>query len=191
MFENLMSRSKSLLLFPAVLVVGLALAATQWVMQPKQSELTFTAIQAGAPFQGKFEEFEADIRFDPGDIANSRFEVKIQLASVNTKDRERDDILRGADLFAVHKWPTATYVAERFEHRGGTKFAAYGMLTLRDVTREVPIEFTFETNESGAWLKGTGKLNRLDFGVGQGEWRDTSGVANEVQVQYALLLTKS
>ncbi len=145
-----MSRSKSLLLFPAVLVVGLALAATQWVMQPKQSELTFTAIQAGAPFQGKFEEFEADIRFDPGDIANSRFEVKIQLASVNTKDRERDDILRGADLFAVHKWPTATYVAERFEHRGGTKFAAYGMLTLRDVTREVPIEFTFETNESGA-----------------------------------------
>src|SRR5690606_8929870 len=123
MFENLMSRSKSLLLFPAVLVVGLALAATQWVMQPKQSELTFTAIQAGAPFQGKFEEFEADIRFDPDVVADRRFEIKIQPASVRTKDREREDILRRGHLFAVHKWPTATYVAERFEHRGVTVFA--------------------------------------------------------------------
>ncbi len=186
-----MSRSKSLLLLPAAFIASLALAATQWAMQPKQSELTFTAVQAGAPFQGKFETFSANIRFDPNDIGNSRFEVKIDLASVNSSDGERDDTLRSSDLFAVNKWPTATYVAERFEHRGGTKFAAIGKLTLRGVTREVPIEFTFETNKSGAWLKGSGKLKRLDFGVGQGEWKDTESVANEVQVHYALLLTKS
>lgn len=185
-----MPRFKSLLFLPLLFVFGVALAATQWLMQPKQSELTFTAIQAGAPFQGQFEKFASDIRFDPSDIANSRFEVKIDMASVNSKDSERDDTLRGADLFAAKQWPTATYVAERFEHRGGSKFAAVGKLTLRGVTREVPIEFTFETTNNGAWLKGTGKLNRLDFGVGQGEWKDTSSVANEVQVQYALLLTK-
>ena len=185
-----MSRFKSLLSLPMLFVFGVALAATQWLMQPKQSELTFTAVQAGAPFQGRFEKFAADIRFDPSDIANSRFEVKIDMASVNSKDSERDDTLRSADLFDTRQWPTATYVAERFEHRGGAKFTALGKLTLRGVTREVPIAFTFETTNSGAWLKGTGKLNRLDFGVGQGEWNDTSSVANEVQVQYALLLTK-
>lgn len=186
-----MSRFKSLFAIPALFVIGLAFAATHWVMQPRQSELTFTAVQAGAPFQGKFEKFTADIRFDPSDLANSRFEVQVDLASVNSQDSERDDILRGPDLFAVEKWPTATYVTERFEHRGGTKFAAIGKLTLRGVTREVPIAFTFEANKTGAWLKGSAKFKRLDFGVGQGEWKDTEGVANEVQVQYSLLLTKS
>jgi Uncharacterized conserved protein len=71
------------------------------------------------------------------------------------------------------------------------KFGAVGKLTLRGVTREVPIEFTFETDKSGAWLKGSGTVKRLDFGVGQGEWKDTQSIANEVQVRYALLLTKS
>src|SRR5918992_664587 len=99
-------RSKTLLLAPALLFVGLAYAASQWVMQPKQSELTFTATQAGAPFQGKFEKFSADISFDPANIASSRLEVKIDLRSVDSKDSERDDTLKGPDLFAVEKWPT-------------------------------------------------------------------------------------
>ena len=90
------------------LLATLAYAATQWVMQPKQSQLTFTAVQAGAPFQGKLQNFDADIRFDANDLANSRFEVKIDLTSVDTQDAERDDILTSEDLFAVEKWPTAT-----------------------------------------------------------------------------------
>jgi polyisoprenoid-binding protein YceI len=185
-------RSRTVLLsVAAVLFAGIAYAATQWVMQPKQSQLTFAAIQAGAQFEGQFEQFDADIRFDPADLANSRFEVKVNLASVNTRDSERDDALKGPDLFAVKQYPTATYVAERFQHRGGTKFTALGKLTLRNITRNVPIEFTFEANNTGAWLKGTAKLNRLDFGVGQGEWKDTESIANEVRVNYALLLTKS
>lgn len=184
-------RLRNSIVVAALLCAGLAYAATQWVLQPKQSQLTFTATQAGAPFEGVFKKFDADIRFDPADIANSRFEVKVDLASVDTRDGERDDTLKGPDLFSVKQYPTATYVAERFEHRGGSKFAAQGKLTLRGVTRDVPIEFTFETNNTGAWLKGTANLKRLDFGVGQGEWKDTSSIANEVQVRYALLLTKS
>jgi polyisoprenoid-binding protein YceI len=175
------------------LATTLAFAATQWVLQPKQSELGFTAKQAGAAFQGKFEKYTADIRFDPKDLATSRFEVKVDLASVDTGDAERDDLLKGEDLFAVKQWPAATYVAEGFQHQGGTKFAARGKLTLRGVTRDVPIQFTFEANSTGAWLKGSATIKRLDFGVGQGEWKDTSaeGIANEVQVQYELRLATS
>ena len=182
---------KSILLIATTLIAGLACAATQWALQPKHSKLTFVAIQAGAPFEGTFEKFAADIRFDTQASTGSRFAVKIDLASVNTRDGERDDTLKSPELFAVEKWPTATYVAERFEHRGGNRFTASGKLTLRGVTREVPIQFTFEKSATGTWLKGSGKLKRLDFGVGQGEWQDTSGVADEVEVRYALLLTNS
>jgi polyisoprenoid-binding protein YceI len=170
------------------LALGLAYAATQWTMQPANSTLTFTGTQAGAPFQGKFEKFTADIRFDPKDLATSRFEVRIDTASVNTQDSERDDTLKSEDLFNVKRWPSAHYVVEKFTDKGGGKFSGAGQLTLRDITRPVPIEFTFENKNGNAWLKGSAAIKRLDFGVGQGDWKDTETVANEVQIQFALLL---
>ncbi len=168
--------------------LGIACAATQWTMEPRQSSITFVGTQAGAKFEGVFEKFTADIRFDPADLATSRFDVQIDTASVNTKDGERDDIIRGADLFNTKQHPTARYVAEKFTDMGGGKFSATGQLTLRGVSHPVPINFTFEAGQGGHWLKGSATLQRLDFGVGQGEWKDTETVANEVQIRFALLL---
>lgn len=178
------------------LVVGLtaglaavvALAAAQWSMQPKESKLTFVGEQAGAQFEGGFDKFTADISFDPKNLAASRFDVKIDTASVNTQDGERDTTIKSADLFDVKKFPAARYVADKFTDKGGNKYSATGKLTLRDVTKDVPIDFTFENKDGAAWLKGTAKIKRLEFGVGQGEWQDTSTVGNDVQVRFALRL---
>jgi len=172
-----------------VLVCGsVALAATQWTVQPKESKLTFVGSQQGAEFTGAFDRFTADIKFDPQDLAGSRFDVKIDMTSVNSRDSERDDTIKSDDLFAVKQYPSAHYVADKFTAKGGGKYAATGKLPLRNVTRDVPLEFTFEKQPSGAWLKGGTSLKRLDFGVGQGEWKDTETVGNEVKVRFALLL---
>jgi polyisoprenoid-binding protein YceI len=184
-------RSKLLSIVPLALLFTMAFAAVQWSMQPKESQLTFVATQAGAPFEGKFEKFTADIKFDPKDLAGNRFDVKIDMTSVNTRDGERDSTLKESDLFAVKQHPTAQYVAEKFMDNGKGQYAATGKLTLRNVTKDVPIEFTFEEKASGAWLKGSASIQRLDFGVGQGDWKDTETVANEVKVKFALLLKKS
>ncbi|HEX7012660.1 MAG TPA: YceI family protein [Steroidobacteraceae bacterium] len=182
------TRLKLASLAALTLLFGLALAATQWTLQPGESQLTFVATQAGAKFEGRFEKFEADITFDPESLAGARFDVRVDLRSVNTQDSERDSIIKGPDLFDVDRWPTAHYVADSFTAKGGGKFTARGKLTLRDVTRVVPIEFTFERANGGAWLKGSATLNRLDFGVGQGEWKDTESVGNEVAVRFSLRL---
>ena len=182
--------NKLVSLLALTLLLGIAAAATQWTMQPKQSKLTFVGTQAGAPFEATFEKFTADIKFDPKDLAGSRFDVKIDLGSVNSGDAERDDTVKGPDLFAVKQWPTGHYVADKFTDKGAGSFTATGKLTLRDVTKDVPIEFTFADGKEGAWLKGSASLKRLDFGVGQGEWKDVSSVANEVKVRFALLLKK-
>ena len=83
---------------------------------------------------------------------------------------------------------SAQYVADKFTSAGANKYSATGKLTLRNVTKDVPIEFTFDSKDGTAWLKGTAKIKRLDFGVGQGEWKDTSTVGNDVQVRFALRL---
>jgi polyisoprenoid-binding protein YceI len=165
-----------------------AFAAAQWNMQPKDSKLTFVGVQAGAEFEGSFDKFTADIRFNEQDLAASRFDVKIDTGSVNTRDGERDGIIKGPDLFDSKRFPGAHFVADQFTSKGGGKYAATGKLTLRDVTKDVPIEFTFENKGGNAWLKGSARLKRLDFGVGQGDWKDTSTVGNDVQVRFALLL---
>ncbi|WP_116807716.1 YceI family protein [Steroidobacter cummioxidans] len=174
--------------FSAGLAAVAALAAAQWSLQPKESKLTFVGEQAGAQFEGSFDKFTADISFDPKDLAASRFDVKIDTASVNTQDGERDTTIKSPDLFDVKRFPTAHYVADKFADKGGNKYSATGKLTLRNVTKDVPIDFTFESKDGGAWLKGTAKIKRLDFGVGQGEWKDTSTVGNDVQVRFALRL---
>ena len=183
-----MSHRVRYLIFAFVVVLGVAYAATQWTVQPASSAISFTGTQAGAPFQGRFDKFTADIRFDPKDLAASRFDVRIDMSSVNTKDEERDDTLKGDDLFAIKRFPTAHYVTEKFTDKGAGKFSGMGQLTLRDVTRAVPVDFTFETKNGQTWLKGTAAIKRLDFGVGQGDWKDTETVANEVQIQFSLLL---
>ena len=171
-----------------VLVCGsVAFAATQWTVQPKESKLTFVGSQQGAEFTGVFDRFTADIKFDPQDLAGSRFDVKIDMASVNSRDSERDDAIKSDDLFAVKQYPSAHYVADHFTAKGAS-YTATGKLTIRNVTRDVPITFTFEKKDGGAWLKGSAQLKRLDFGVGQGDWKDTEQVGNEVKVNFVLLL---
>jgi polyisoprenoid-binding protein YceI len=177
-------------LIGASLAIGsLALAATSWKPQLPRSEIRFEAIQEGAAFTGKFERFDARIRFDPAQLAASSIEVRIDLASVDTADSERDDTLRGDDFFAVGRWPAAQFTAHEFVLNRDGSYTAQGRLTLRDVTRAVPITFRFERNADAATLVGAAKVNRLDFGVGQGDWRDTESLGNEVRVRYSLTLT--
>ncbi len=177
-------------LLGSALVTLVALAATQWKTDPAQSTLKFSGVQAGAPFEGAFQKFSANIQFDPQDVATSRFDVTVDLKSANSKDKDRDETLQGPDFFDVKRWPTGHYLADKFTDKGGGKFTASGKLTLRDVTKDVPIEFTFQPDAAGGLLKGTAQLKRLDFGIGQGEWKDTSWVGNDVKIQFQLRLQK-
>ncbi len=89
-----------------------ARAATAWVTDPARSRLAFVATQAGGEFDGQFRHFSADIAFDPGDLAGSRFHVTIDTASADTQDETRDKALVGDDFFASGRWPTATFDAD-------------------------------------------------------------------------------
>lgn len=73
----------------------------------------------------------------------------------------------------------------------GDTYLARGTLTLRGVTRPVPVRFRFQRSpEGGARLDGSTRLRRLDFGVGQGEWTSTEWVGDEVEVQFELRLSR-
>ena len=161
--------------------------ATGYTADPQQSRLEFVGVQAGAEFKGSFHKFSADIEFAPDALANSRFDVLIDMKSVDSMDKDRDTTIRGSDIFDVAHWPAAHYVTRSFT-KTAAGYAAVGALTLRGVTKDVPIEFQFTQAASGAKLEGSAKLKRLDFGAGQGDWKSTEWVADAVKISFSLVL---
>ena len=162
--------------------------ATSNTADPAASRLEFTGIQAGAPFKAVFHKFTAAIDFSPDALANAHLDVVIDIRSVDSMDGDRDGAMRGADLFDAAHFPAAHYVTHGAATKTAAGYAASGALTLRGVTKEVPIEFTYAATAAGAKLAGTAKLKRLDFGVGQGDFKSTDQVGNEVSVVFSLLL---
>jgi polyisoprenoid-binding protein YceI len=169
-----------------------ARAATAWTADPARSRLEFSGRLAGGTFEGRFARFAPAITFDPADLPGSRFEVEIDTASADTQEAERDGMLKGPDFFAVARWPVARFEATRFVQTEPGRFEARGRLTLRDVTREVSLPFRFVAAADGrtATLAGGTRIRRLEFGVGQGDWRDTKWLDDEVEVRFDLLLSR-
>lgn len=172
------------------LVTGSAWSATAWTTDAAASKLTFVATQAGGEFEGRFKRFAPAIVFDPVDLANSRFAVEIDTTTAATGETDRDNILKGQEFFAVAQWPAARFETGAFRSVGPGSFEATGRLTLRNVTRDVRLRFTFKPGADGrtAVLAGGTTVQRLDYGVGQGEWTDTQWVGNEVRIRFELHL---
>jgi polyisoprenoid-binding protein YceI len=161
--------------------------AASYTADPQQSRLEFAGVQAGAEFKAAFHKFTAAVDFAPDALVNSRLDVQIELNSVDSKDKDRDTTIRGPDIFDVTHWPTAHYVTRSIA-KTAAGYTAVGALTLRGVTKDVPIDFQFTQGAAGAKLEGSAKLKRLDFGAGQGDWKSTEEVADAVKVSFSLVL---
>ncbi|MGH8110127.1 MAG: YceI family protein [Arenimonas sp.] len=174
-----------LLIFIA-LFSGTAFAADY--TQQAGSSLSFTGSYQGEPFTGSFTKFTSSIRFDPAKLAQSSLDVRITLASANTKNAERDEMLLGAEFFNTKAQPEARYVATKFRALGNNRFVADGFLTLRGISKAVPLTFTW-TPGAKPQLVGSAKVQRLDFKVGIGDWEDVELIPNAVTVNTRLILS--
>jgi polyisoprenoid-binding protein YceI len=158
-----------------------------YTADPTSSTLQFAGVQAGAEFKGVFHRWSATVNFAPASLPTSQLDVQIDLNSVDSMDKDRDTTMRGPDIFDVARTPTAHYVTKSIT-KTAAGFAAMGALTLRGVTKDVPITFQFAAAPGGATLTGSASLKRLDFGVGQGDWKSTEWVADAVKINFSLVL---
>jgi polyisoprenoid-binding protein YceI len=159
------------------------------VVSPKS--LSFVASQAGAPFPGEFKSYTALLCLDDKDPAKDTLTVQVDLNSVDSGLDEMDEALKGADFFDTARTPKGSFISDSMKPVSPGHYLVTGKLTLRGVTKQVSVPFTFALAADGkqARLDAKTTLQRRDYGIGKGQWDDPQYVGLAVDVIFAITLT--
>ena len=165
--------------------------AGKWAIDPVHSDVSFLARHMMvSKVRGSFTKFQGEIVLGE-DPLQSGATATIDLNSISTNNEMRDNHIRSADFFEVEKYPEMTYRSTGIRP-DGENFILDGELTLKGVTRQVPL--TLELNGFGPDHQGTpragfsaaGEINRMDFGVSYNGPIPGGGVAVGEKIQIVL-----
>jgi len=177
----------ALLLAASLAVSGVAFAQAKVV--PAQSQITFAIKELGVPVEGRFTKWTADIAFDPKKPEAGKVAFTIATASASFGAPETDAEVPKAEWFNVAKFPNATFASTAIKPKGGGKFDVAGKLTVKGTTRDVVVPIVLTQAGPATTATGTFTIKRNDFKIGEGEWTDTSQLADEVAVKFKIGLT--
>ena len=176
-------------LFVALATTALASSALAQQVIPAQSEIAFVSRQMGVPVEGKFKQWTAQIAFDPKNAAAGKVGFSIQTGSASFGSPETDAEVPKAPWFNAAKFPTASFASSAIKPLGGGKFEVAGTLSIKGSTQPAVVPVTVTQAGATSTASGSFTIKRLDFKIGEGEWADTSMVANDVTVKFKLALS--
>jgi polyisoprenoid-binding protein YceI len=184
---NLVRPLATVVLAAAALVTG-GHALAQQKLLPAQSEIAFVSKQMGVPVEGHFKKFDAQIAFNPAKPETSKIAFTVDTGSASLGAPEVDAELPKPLWFNVPRFPQASFQSAAVRRVAPGKFEVAGKLTIKGNSHDVlvPVALT----QAGGTTTATGAfvIKRLVFKIGEGEWADTSMVADDVQVKFKLAL---
>lgn len=162
---------------------ALAQLTGEYAIDPSHTRIGFVARHAMVTkVRGAFNDFDGRVVFDGADPSATSVTVTIRAASIDTRNAQRDEHLRGNDFLAMEAHPEITFVSTAFRQTGEETFDLAGDLTVRGVTHPVTIPFTYEgvaTDPFGnvrVGFEGAVTINRRDYGVTWNAALETGGV---------------
>ena len=168
----------------SLLLAGMATA--QSVVYDK-SAITCVSRQMNVPVEARFKKFTAQIAFDPGKPADGKARIEIDVDSFDIDNAEVNDEVKGKGWFDARGFPKATFVSAGIKSLGGGKFEVRGPLSLKGKTLEVVAPFTYKEAAGTAVFDGAFAIKRLQFNIGEGVWKDTDTVADEVRIKFHIV----
>lgn len=142
--------------------------------------------------KGRFATLQGAIEIDEANPLASSVTASIDVASIDTKDEQRDAHLRSDDFFNAEKFPKITFASKRVERVDAENYRMVGDLTIRDVTKEVVLDTEFEGQVADPWgnqragFTATTQVSRGDFGVNFNGLLETGGVIVSDKVKITL-----
>ena len=154
-----------------------------YTIDPTHSRIGFVARHAMVTkVRGAFNEFQGSGHFDAEQPANSRAELTIKAASIDTRNADRDAHLRSNDFFDMDTYPQITFSSTSVEPTGDVRFRVTGDLTIKGVTRPVTVDFEYTGSAVDPYgnqrigFEGSTVVNRKDWGVNWNAALEAGGV---------------
>lgn len=152
----------------------------QYEVDQQHTHIGFTARHLGvSTVHGRFNKFEGQLEGPEEDLTKARGEVRIEVASLESRSDQRDTHLRSADFFDVEKYPYMTFKITKVEAVDAESFRVTGDLTVKDVTKPIVLDATIEGRMADPFgakervgISARGQLNRMDFGL---NWNGVAG----------------
>ena len=160
----------------------------KWNVDTAHSEIGFKVKHMMiSTVKGGFEDFNASVKTEREDFKHAEFTFTAKVASINSRNKDRDTHLKSEDFFNAEKYPEMTFVSKSYD---GDKLV--GDLTIRDVTKEVTLNMDFNGvavdsyGQTKAGFEATGKINRKDFNLSWNAVTETGSIVVSDTVQMAI-----
>jgi polyisoprenoid-binding protein YceI len=153
-----------------------------------QSEIVFTTRQMGVPVEGRFGKFTASVSLDPKRPEAGSVAFAIDTASARFGAAELDAEVGLPTWLSSAKFPQATFQSSSIKAAGPGRFDVAGRLTIKGASQDIVVPVTLAQSGATGTASGSFTLKRLAFKVGEGEWSDTSMLADDVAVRFKLAL---
>lgn len=176
--KKLIFSMATLLAFTAVF--AFTVLAQNWTISDKYS-IRFSS----ADVAGIFKTFKGSIAFDDANPATSKFDVTVDVASINTGNGLQNKHAKGEEWFDATKFPVIKFTSKKFA-KTATGYSVTGDLQIKGVTKEYTIPFTFKKAGAGATFNGSFTVNRSDFKIG----KPGGDVAEQIKIDVAVPVTK-
>ena len=179
-----------MLRFLVVLFASAALPAAAdecYSLDPAGGSVSFELMQAGSPFRGAFRRFGGELCIAQRQV--TRIDVWLEPASVETGLPEIDAALKGKEFFDVGNYPRIAFAGESVQARRDRQVAR-GSLEIKGKRRNADVPFRLGESGGKPVVSGSFTLDRLNYGIGTGEWSDTRWLGSEVKIDFSATLSR-
>ena len=171
----------------ALLLQTAAPAAAPTVLYDK-SRISCVSRQENVPVEAQFRKFTARIAFDAAKPETSEVQIEIDVDSFDIGFADFNIEAKNKGWFDVRTFPKATFVSRSMRALGGGRFETRGPLTIKGRTTDVVAPFTYKEDAGAGVFEGAFTIKRLQYNIGEGVWKDTDTVANDVQVKFRIVV---
>ena len=183
----IINRMRLLWLFIYLFLISPSLAQKQWTANPELSKISFTIKNFGMNVEGSLAGLNAEIRFDPDQLKSRDFQASLEVHTINTDNKKRDNHLRSEDYFKIELYPKISFESTEVI-KSSLGYVVKGNLQIKNVTKEIELPFTFSVKQGMIFFNSQFELDRLDYGVGKSSW--VLGVGVKVFIEVVAITTE-
>ena len=170
-------------------LLGIALAASAAPLKTDIAHSSVSAVfkQMNVPVESNFKRFTAQIDYDAAHPEKATARVDIDTASYDMGAADYNKEIAKKEWFNSAQFPKASFVSSAIKPAGAGKLAVTGKLTIKGKTLEVSFPLSVKPEGGKQVFEGQLPIRRLAFNIGEGEWQDTSMVADEVVIKFRVV----